>query len=205
MRLHEIHVSDGSRVEHRRFCKAENQEIAWDTDLPIRPMPEFNATAPSQHGSGERQVIPAWGALSDRIGRRPVYLLTAAGIGLWMFPFFSLIDTGSFGNLVLAVHRCRSRSVIFRRTATDGPSAPIGSPQDTVEAVVRDYIARGAPHRGTHRTRRPEPARDRGQTAGASRLSTVITGRHSGSAGTRPRLGGRAVVGAKPLAFEVIP
>ncbi|MGW9025804.1 MFS transporter [Streptomyces sp. NPDC055722] len=48
-------------------------------------------------------VIPAWGALSDRIGRRPVYLLGAAGIGLWMFPFFSLIDTGGFGNLVIAV------------------------------------------------------------------------------------------------------
>ncbi|GHD86121.1 MFS transporter [Streptomyces naganishii] len=48
-------------------------------------------------------VIPAWGALSDRIGRRPVYLLGAAGVGLWMFPFFSLIDTGGFGNLVIAV------------------------------------------------------------------------------------------------------
>ncbi|MFF3464123.1 MFS transporter [Streptomyces sp. NPDC002619] len=48
-------------------------------------------------------VIPAWGALSDRIGRRPVYLFGAAGIGLWMFPFFSLVDTASFGNLVLAV------------------------------------------------------------------------------------------------------
>ncbi|MFH8222006.1 MFS transporter [Streptomyces sp. NPDC018057] len=48
-------------------------------------------------------VIPAWGALSDRIGRRPVYLLGAAGAGLWMFPFFSLIDTGGFGSLILAV------------------------------------------------------------------------------------------------------
>ncbi|MEV6167002.1 MFS transporter [Streptomyces sp. NPDC051954] len=48
-------------------------------------------------------VIPLWGALSDRIGRRPVYLLGAVGIGLWMFPFFSLIDTGGFGNLILAV------------------------------------------------------------------------------------------------------
>ncbi|MFD5074969.1 MFS transporter [Streptomyces sp. NPDC058371] len=48
-------------------------------------------------------VIPAWGALSDRVGRRPVYLLGAAGVGLWMFPFFRLIDTGGFGNIILAV------------------------------------------------------------------------------------------------------
>ncbi|MBT2508503.1 MHS family MFS transporter [Streptomyces sp. ISL-98] len=48
-------------------------------------------------------VIPAWGALSDQVGRRPVYLLGAIGVGLWMFPFFMLIDTKSFGNLLLAV------------------------------------------------------------------------------------------------------
>lgn len=47
--------------------------------------------------------IPLWGALSDRVGRRPVYMLGAVGVGLWMFPFFALVDTGSFGNLVLAV------------------------------------------------------------------------------------------------------
>ncbi|QOV40334.1 MHS family MFS transporter [Streptomyces ferrugineus] len=48
-------------------------------------------------------VIPGWGALSDRIGRRPVYLVGAIGVGLWMFPFFWLIDTGGFGSLLLAV------------------------------------------------------------------------------------------------------
>ncbi|MET9254032.1 MFS transporter [Streptomyces sp. NPDC003717] len=48
-------------------------------------------------------VIPAWGALSDRVGRRPVYLLGAAGVALWMFPFFRLTDTGGFGPLILAV------------------------------------------------------------------------------------------------------
>ncbi|MFF9914270.1 MFS transporter [Streptomyces sp. NPDC013457] len=48
-------------------------------------------------------VIPAWGALSDRIGRRPVYLIGAVGVGAWMFPFFMLIDSGTFGALLLAV------------------------------------------------------------------------------------------------------
>jgi MFS family permease len=48
-------------------------------------------------------VIPLWGALSDRIGRRPVYLIGAIGVGAWMFPFFALIDTAGFGALLLAV------------------------------------------------------------------------------------------------------
>ncbi|MFB6961858.1 Ku protein [Streptomyces sp. NPDC056309] len=30
LRLHEIHLADDSRVEHRRFCKAENREIPYD-------------------------------------------------------------------------------------------------------------------------------------------------------------------------------
>ncbi|MEU8273338.1 MFS transporter [Microbispora bryophytorum] len=48
-------------------------------------------------------TIPLWGALSDRIGRRPVYLLGAAGVGLWAFAFFPLIDTGSFALVTVAV------------------------------------------------------------------------------------------------------
>ncbi|MCI0384475.1 MFS transporter [Streptomyces sp. CNQ085] len=48
-------------------------------------------------------AIPVWGALSDRWGRKPVYLLGAAGIGLWAFPFFWLVDTESFGAVLLAV------------------------------------------------------------------------------------------------------
>ncbi|MFJ9823257.1 MFS transporter [Streptomyces sp. NPDC101160] len=48
-------------------------------------------------------VIPLWGALSDRLGRRPVYLIGAVGVGVWMFPFFALIDRGAFGSLLLAV------------------------------------------------------------------------------------------------------
>ncbi|MEU0631768.1 MFS transporter [Streptomyces sp. NPDC005989] len=48
-------------------------------------------------------VIPMWGALSDRVGRKPVYLVGAVGVGLWAFPFFALIDTRNFGSLLLAV------------------------------------------------------------------------------------------------------
>ncbi|MBA0051028.1 MFS transporter [Streptomyces sp. AJS327] len=48
-------------------------------------------------------VIPLWGALSDRLGRRPVYLIGTVGVALWIFPFFALLDTGDFGSMVLAV------------------------------------------------------------------------------------------------------
>ncbi len=48
-------------------------------------------------------TIPMWGALSDRFGRRPLYLLGAAGVGLWAFAFVALLNTRSFPMLVLAV------------------------------------------------------------------------------------------------------
>jgi metabolite-proton symporter len=48
-------------------------------------------------------TIPLWGALSDRIGRRPVYLFGAVGVGVWGFVFFGLLDTQSFALVVLAV------------------------------------------------------------------------------------------------------
>jgi metabolite-proton symporter len=46
--------------------------------------------------------IPLFGALSDRIGRRPVYLAGATGAAAWTFAFFALLDTGSFALIVLA-------------------------------------------------------------------------------------------------------
>ncbi|WP_169983405.1 MFS transporter [Microbispora sp. H10836] len=48
-------------------------------------------------------TIPLWGALSDRLGRRPVYLIGAAGVGLWAFAFFPLIDTKNFALVTVAV------------------------------------------------------------------------------------------------------
>ncbi|MFJ3175416.1 MFS transporter [Streptomyces roseus] len=48
-------------------------------------------------------TIPAWGALSDRIGRRPVTLIGAAGMALWAFAFFALVDSESFAVITVAV------------------------------------------------------------------------------------------------------
>lgn len=47
-------------------------------------------------------TIPLWGILSDRIGRRAVYLFGAVAMGAWGFVFFALLDTKSFGVIALA-------------------------------------------------------------------------------------------------------
>ncbi|HEX6074972.1 MAG TPA: MFS transporter [Micromonosporaceae bacterium] len=48
-------------------------------------------------------VIPTWASLSDRVGRRPVYLLGAVGVGVWAFVFFWLLDGKSAGLVTLAI------------------------------------------------------------------------------------------------------
>jgi MFS family permease len=48
-------------------------------------------------------LIPLFGGLSDRFGRRPVYALGAVAAALWAFAFFPLLATGSTAVIVLAV------------------------------------------------------------------------------------------------------
>jgi metabolite-proton symporter len=48
-------------------------------------------------------LIPVVGALSDRVGRRPLYMAGAIGVGVWGFVFFPLLDTRSETVIVLAI------------------------------------------------------------------------------------------------------
>ena len=48
-------------------------------------------------------LIPLIDALSDRVGRRPLYLVGAVGVGVWGFVFLDLIQTADSGKIALAI------------------------------------------------------------------------------------------------------
>ncbi|BEL07082.1 MFS transporter [Actinoplanes sichuanensis] len=55
-------------------------------------------------GSGVQFVIiPLLGAVSDRVGRRPLYLAGAVGLAIWSYVFFGLLESRSEPKIILAV------------------------------------------------------------------------------------------------------
>jgi MFS transporter, MHS family, shikimate and dehydroshikimate transport protein len=71
-------------------------------------------------GAGiELLAIPLFGALSDRVGRRPVYLCGAFATALWAYPLFRLLDTGSAPLVWLAL----IVAFVFSHAAMYGPQA----------------------------------------------------------------------------------
>ena len=53
--------------------------------------------------AAECLTLPLFSALSDRIGRRAVYAIGAAGMAIWAFLFFPLLDHGGVAGAMLAV------------------------------------------------------------------------------------------------------
>jgi MFS transporter, MHS family, shikimate and dehydroshikimate transport protein len=47
-------------------------------------------------------TIPSFASLSDRVGRKPLLIGGAALLGIWMFPFFGLLNTKSTVLIILA-------------------------------------------------------------------------------------------------------
>ncbi len=48
-------------------------------------------------------LIPALGALSDKVGRRPLYFTGAVGVAVWAFVFFDLLETNRPSMIFVAV------------------------------------------------------------------------------------------------------
>jgi metabolite-proton symporter len=76
-------------------------------------------------------ALPAAGALSDRVGRRPVYLFGACMTALIAYPLYWLVDTGSPALVWLAL----SIALVFGHSPLYAPSAAFQS--EFFEARVR--------------------------------------------------------------------
>ena len=64
-------------------------------------------------------TIPLFGHISDRLGRRPIYILGAILIGLYAFPFFWLVQTRQ----VVYIYFALIFGLILADSAMHGPQA----------------------------------------------------------------------------------
>jgi MFS transporter, MHS family, shikimate and dehydroshikimate transport protein len=48
-------------------------------------------------------TIPLFASLSDRVGKKPLLLVSSAFLGVWVFPFFWLLNTKSTALIVVAI------------------------------------------------------------------------------------------------------
>jgi MFS transporter, MHS family, shikimate and dehydroshikimate transport protein len=48
-------------------------------------------------------TIPFFASLSDRVGRKPLLIVSSAFLGLWIFPFFWMLNTGSTVMIIAAL------------------------------------------------------------------------------------------------------
>ncbi|HTK65034.1 MAG TPA: MFS transporter [Pseudonocardia sp.] len=73
-------------------------------------------------------LIPVFGALSDRYGRRPVYAAGAVGAAIWAFAFFPLLSTRSTPLIILA-----TVVALFTHAMMYGPQAAFTAELFTTE------------------------------------------------------------------------
>ncbi|NIY67105.1 hypothetical protein [Streptomyces malaysiensis] len=81
----------------------------------------------------ESFAMPLFGALSDRIGRRPVYIGGAIAVIVWAYPFFAMFDSrGSGGSRGGIPVRLTGPSLPASRFLAEGPASRLlaeGSPR----------------------------------------------------------------------------
>ena len=96
-------IGAGLRVaENISFYLITTYAISYMTET-VHLSRTFALNAMLAGAAVEIVAIPLFASLSDRIGRRPVYFIGAAGMALWGFAFFRMIDTGLTPNVLIAV------------------------------------------------------------------------------------------------------